>query len=366
MFNPQRLVIARERRAMTKKGLAELIGVTTNTVHRYEGGEIEPSNESLESIAAALDFPIAFFAGADVDQPRRENASFRGLASKTARVMDAALQSGTLAYLFDDWVSTIYGRVELDLPQFEPEMSPQVAAKLLRQHWRLGDKPIENMVHLLEAKGIRVFSLAENTREIDAFSVWRNDIPYVFLNRFKSSERSRFDAAHELCHLCLHKHGGAAAIHKNSPIEKDAQEFAGAFLMPDADLRAVVKSSIYSVEDLLPYKKRWRVAAVALAYRLREAGMIGDARVNSLYVEMSRRGWLKNEPNGMPREQSHYWQQVFDDLRNSGITKAAITAATGIPGRELESLLFGLANMLSIDGDGARTPRRKVDLRVIK
>jgi len=366
MFNPQRLIIARERRAMTKKGLAERIGVSPNTIHRYEVGEIVPSDGNLEKMSALLEFPVSFFDGEDIDQPRRENASFRGLSSKTARTMDAALQSGTIAYIFDDWISTKYARVKLDLPVFDPEVPPQVAAKLLRQHWRLGDKPIASMVHLLEAKGVRVFSLAENNKEIDAFSVWRDDVPYVFLNRFKSSERSRFDAAHELCHLCLHKHGGAAAIHKNSPIERDAQAFAGAFLMPEADVRDIVKSAIYQVEDLLTYKKRWRVAAVALAYRLKEIGLIGEARANSFYVEMSRRGWLKSEPKGIEREQSHYWQQVFDDLRRTGITKALITDATGIPGRELESLLFGLANMLTIEGDGARTPRRKVNLHVIK
>lgn len=351
---------------MTKKGFAELIGVTPNTIHRYETGETVPSEEYLEKIATALGFPDSFFSGADLDRPRRENASFRGLASKTERVMESALASGSLAYLFDDWISGSYSREELDLPEFTPEMPPQVAARLLRQYWHLGDKPIENMVQLLEVKGIRVFSLAENTTEIDAFSVWRNDVPYVFLNRFKSSERSRFDAAHELCHLCLHKHGGSAAIHKNSPIEKDAQAFAGAFLMPEADIRSIVTTTIYSVEDLIPYKKRWRVAAAALAYRLRELGLISDARVGSLYVEMSRRGWLKQEPSGIPREQSHLWQQIFDDLRLRGITKATITAETGVPTRELESFLFGMANMLSIDGDGSQTARRKVDLRLVK
>lgn len=366
MFNPLRLTIARERRGMTKKRLAEAIDLSTVAIHRYEIGEDSPSEGSLSKIAVALDFPIAFFRGGDCDQPRPENASFRGLASKTARVMGAALASGALAYLFDDWVSKRYSRVDLDLPEFEATMSPHMAAKLLRQHWRLGDKPIENMVHLLEAKGIRVFSLAENTKDIDAFSVWRDDVPYVFLNRFKSSERSRFDAAHELCHLCLHKHGGAAAIHKNGPIEKDAQAFAGAFLMPEADLRSIVNKPVYSVEDLLPYKKRWRVAAVALTYRLHEIGLINDARANSLYVEMSRRGWLKNEPDGIAREQSYLWQLIADDLRQVGVTKNDIAWETGVPVSELEALLFGLANMVTIDGAGERTPPRKVDLRLVK
>ncbi|MEQ8357663.1 MAG: ImmA/IrrE family metallo-endopeptidase [Kiloniellaceae bacterium] len=366
MFNPGRFTIARERRAMSKKGVAESIGVRPIAIHRYEIGEHVPSDENLQKLSAVLNFPISFFSGGDIDQPRRDNASFRGLASKTQRIMGAALASGALAYLFDDWVSERYNRVELDLPQIDPELKPQLAAKLLRQHWRLGDKPIENMVHLLEAKGIRIYSLAENTKEVDAFSVWRDDVPYVFLNRFKSAERSRFDAAHELAHLCLHKHGGAAADNKNSQIEKDANAFAGAFLMPEADLKAVVKSTIYSVDDLLQYKKRWRVAAVALAYRLREIGLIGESRINSLYVEMSRRGWLKNEPNGISREQSHVWQQILDDLRQLGITKSKIAQETGVPTQELEALLFGLATMLTIDGEGRRTPPAKVNLRLIK
>lgn len=50
-------------------------------------------------------------------------------------------------------------------------------------------------------KGIRVFSLAEEGREADAFCTWHDSKPFVFLNRMKSAERCRFDAAHELGHL---------------------------------------------------------------------------------------------------------------------------------------------------------------------
>ncbi len=351
---------------MSKKGLGEIAGVSTNTVHRYETGKITPSEENLQRLATSLDFPVQFLSGSDVDQPRRDNASFRGLASKTNVVMDAALASGTLAYIFDDWISTRYNSIELDLPEFSANVDPQLAAVFLRQHWQLGEKPIENMIHLLEAKGIKVFSLAENNKDIDAFSVWRNDIPYVFLNRFKSAERSRYDAAHELCHLCLHKHGGASADKKNSPIEKDAQAFAGAFLMPEADIRSTVNTSVYSIDDLLKYKKRWRVSAVALAYRLLEVGVIKSSRSRSFYVEMSRRGWLKNEPNEIPREQSSLWQQIIDDLRENGIAKSDIASLTGVPVQELESLLFGLANMLTIDGEGVRTPSRRPNLRLVE
>lgn len=351
---------------MSKKGVAEALGVTSATIHRYETGATKPSDEVVAELSLKLEIPKEFFFGRDIDPPRQENVSFRGLASKTQKVMLAAQASGAMAYIFDDWISDRYDRITPDLPpEIKETVSPSTAASIVREHWRLGDKPIDNMVHLLEAKGIRVFSLAQNTKEVDAFSVWRDDVPYVFLNRFKSPERSRFDAAHELGHLIMHKHGGAAAIHKNSPVEAEANSFAGAFLMPEADVRAVVTSTVFSLDQVKMFKKRWRVSAAALVYRLNELGMISSARSNSFYVEMSRRGWLKNEPDSCTREQSYAWQQIIDDLRSQGITKNHIVTKTGVPMKEIEALLFGLANMFSIDGEGVSTPRNSNHLRLI-
>jgi Zn-dependent peptidase ImmA (M78 family)/DNA-binding XRE family transcriptional regulator len=350
---------------VSKKGLADSIGVSPNTILRYETGEITPSDETLEKLARCLQFPRSFFNGPEFDEPRRDNASFRGMASKSGRIMDAALASGAIAFMLDDWIAKSYFRPEPDLLDLQHQ-EPAAAAILLRQHWRLGDKPIANMVHLLEAKGVRVFSLAENTKEVDAFSLWRDDIPYMFLNRFKSSERSRFDAAHELAHLCIHKHGGANTEYLTDNLEKEANAFAGAFLMPDSDVRSICNRPIYSVGDLAEYKKRWRVSVSAFNYRLRELRIISEGKCTSNYVEISRRGWLKAEPFGIAREQSSVLQDIVNDLLSRGITKTKIAADLAIPPSEIEALLFGLANMTTIDGAGIPTPRRDVRLRLVK
>jgi Zn-dependent peptidase ImmA (M78 family)/DNA-binding XRE family transcriptional regulator len=350
---------------MSKKGLADAIGVTPNTIIRYEDGEIQPSNENLEKIARCLGFPKPFFDGGELDEPRRDNASFRGMASKSARIMDAALASGAIAFMLDDWITKSYNRPSPDILDLQ-HVAPHTAAMLMRQHWNLGDKPIANMVHLLELKGIRVFSLAESTKDVDAFSLWRDDIPYIFLNRFKSAERSRFDAAHELCHLCSHKHGGANAEHAADNIEKEANAFAGAFLMPETDVRAICKRPLYSVNDLAEYKKRWRVSVAALNYRLGELNIISDGKSTSNYVEMSRRGWLKVEPNGIVREQSAILQDIINDLISLGVTKTKIAAELHLPPTEVEALLFGLTNMTTIDGAATTSPRRNVQLRLVK
>lgn len=350
---------------MSKKGVAEAIGVTPNTIHRYETGESSPPDETAEKLAVLLKFPAKFFYGKDVDEPRRDNASFRGMANKSGKVMDAALASGALAFLLDDWIGAEFYRSEVNLLEL-PQESPEAAAMMLRQHWQLGDKPIKNMVHLLEANGVRVFSLAENTMAVDAFSLWRDNIPYVFLNRQKSAERSRFDAAHELAHLCLHRHGGALSPYQDSAIEKQANAFAGAFLMPETDLKTFCTGQLIGVDHLVRFKRRWRVSAAALNYRANEIGLIPEGRCNSNYVEMSRRGWLKREPDGIAREQSFVWQEIINDLNGRGITKSKIADFAGVPPAEIEALLFGLANMMPIDGNGGNTPRRHVELRLIK
>ena len=84
--------------------------------------------------------------------------------------------------------------------------------------------PIKNMIHLLEARGVRVLSLSIDTAQLDAFSMWHADTPFVFLNTKKSCEHSRFDVGHELGHLVLHRHAGA----KGQEVEREANAFASA------------------------------------------------------------------------------------------------------------------------------------------
>ena len=139
--------------------------------------------------------------------------------------------------------------------------------------WGLGEKPIPNMIHLLEAHGIRVFSIAEDFADVDAFSCWHpSGTPFIFLNTKKSSERSRMDAAHELAHLVLHPDEVGT---RDRRIEEEAKQFASAFLMPRADL--VARGLHFAtIQQLIVAKERWRVALSALALRLHALGVITE------------------------------------------------------------------------------------------
>jgi Zn-dependent peptidase ImmA (M78 family)/DNA-binding XRE family transcriptional regulator len=352
MFTPMRLSLARKRRGLTKKGLAEAVEVTPHTILRYESGEMVPSEEVVKKIARVLNFDVSFFDLDEVDEIREDAASFRSMAAMTARERDAALAAGSIAYIFNDWVEKIF---ELPSPELDtlPEEQPEVAARSLRQKWALGERPIKNLIPALEAKGIRLFALAENTRTVDAFSVWRNDKPYIFLNTMKSAERSRFDVAHELGHLVLHRHGGP----QGRAAEEEADRFASAFLMPSADVQAVAPR-VHTLHQVIQLKTRWGVSALAMTYRLHKLGSITDWQYRTFCIRLSELG-RDREPNGMARELSSLWQKVLVALWAEKKTKAHIAAALCLPQAEIENLLFGLTNSeppASTDGirDGPR------------
>jgi len=69
--------------------------------------------------------------------------------------------------------------------------------------------------------------------------MWKEGTPFIFLNSAKSAERGRHDAAHELGHLVLHRHGGPIG----RKAEEQANAFASAFLMPRSSILAHVPRS---------------------------------------------------------------------------------------------------------------------------
>lgn len=83
-FNPARLTFARARRGLTKKNLAEAIGVSAWTVSAYENGTYTPNDQHLQMISGLLDFPIPFFALDDLRPPKPDQASFRSMSRMTA------------------------------------------------------------------------------------------------------------------------------------------------------------------------------------------------------------------------------------------------------------------------------------------
>ena len=336
-FNPTRLTLARKRRGLTKTRLAMAIKVERRAVTGYEAGEYPPAPETLARIEEALKFPQTFFFGDDLEELSPDTASFRSMSKMTAGQRDMALGQGAIALHFNRWLEARFELPPSALPDLRHERDPEAAAAALRQSWGLGQQPVKNLVHLLESKGVRVFSLSVDAAEVDAFSLWKEAVPFIFLNTGRSAEHSRFDAAHELGHLVLHHHGAPGG----REAEREADAFASAFLMPRG---AVLAHALRfpTLAQLIELKHVWTVSLAALTYRLHAVGLLSDWHYRTLCIEISQRGFRKTEPAEARRETSQVLAKVFAALRSEGLTKSDVAQHLNVSPTEIDQLAFGL------------------------
>lgn len=344
---------------MSVAALARELGVTSKTITNYEHGARSPDETVIRALARALEVPVEQLTAPEPDSVDAGAVSFRSLSRTSASSRRRAMAAIPDAEDVVAWLRARYRLPEVDVPEVADE-DPETAAESVRRAWGLGNAPAPDMVNLLEHHGIHVFSLGVDFDDVDAFSVWRGETPFVFLSQRKSGERGRMDAAHELGHLCRHRD-----IETGREDEVDAQRFAAAFLMPAEDIVARVRPGA-TTADILELKGRWRVAAVALAHRLHQLELLTDWQYRTVVIELSQMGYRSGEPGGIPRESSDLLPALLEDARRRHATSASVLAADLKLGvGDLRKLVFDRP-LVAVDGDGARSDRSRNHLRMVQ
>lgn len=338
MFSSSRLTLARQRLGWTLSRLAAESGVSARSLSAYENDHgYEPSLETLEKLSSALRVPVAFLSREPVDPVPPEAISFRKLSKTSATKRDAVLATANVALEFFTIVERHFALPLPTIPTLDKN-PPEEAAEIVRHRWNLGDKPISNMVHLLESKGVRVAGLAHEFNDIDAFCFYRDSKPYVFLDTSRSGERQRFDAAHELGHLVLHDAQDMTPTESKAR-EAEANRFASSFLMPRSSIFSQSMSAA-SLERILAARKYWKVSAMALTHRLHDLGLLGDWQYRSMCITLSDLGYRSSEPDGMVPETSLLLRKVMFGESRLRLKDAASELALDTP--DLSRFLHGL------------------------
>lgn len=306
-FYGERLREAREAREFTALQLAELIGVTKQMVSMYEKSRCSPSPETFDRIAQVLRLPARYFLR-PVLPPPSSPIFYRSMASATRRMRVRAERKmgwirDLLAYLCDYVDLPI-----IDIPDNQYPSDPckitddmvEDAAFSLRQHWKLGDGVISNVALLMENQGVVASRFNLEANKLDAFSVWDDHTgrPLLILSADKNSAaRSRFDAAHELAHLVLHRNvPKGLLLHKPtfSLIEQQAHRFGRAFLLPASSFaRDFILPTLNAIKSLKP---KWKVSIGLMIKRAEELGLVSSEQGNRLWINRSRQGWITHEP----------------------------------------------------------------------
>nr|WP_306461590.1 ImmA/IrrE family metallo-endopeptidase [Mycobacteroides abscessus] len=331
-LEPTRIRLARHRVGLTKATLAQHLGVTVRTVTNYETeGAPAPAGPAL---ATALDCQLEFLMRPPVDALEADRVFFRARRRASAAQRHAAVAAGRIGIELYEWIAARFGLPELDVPELD-HLDPHTAALTLRAMWGLGTRPLPNLVQLAESRGIRVLSLPSGAAAVDAFSVWAQHAPYAFITADKTPERSRFDLAHEIGHLVLHSQRGVGA----EGVEREADQFASTFLMPDESLRTVLGHNP-SVDEILAARTYYKVSAMAVNYAVLRGGRCTDWSYRQNCIHLSQRGFRTAEPGGMP---AHERSRVFGTVFNRPELTHRAAAELGTTPQSIHTLTFGAA-----------------------
>lgn len=363
-LEPSRISLARQRAGLSKTEMAERLGTTARTVTNYES---DGAPERMASfIARVLSCRPEYLRLPPTSTLDEDQVFFRARRKSTAAEKHAAAAVGRSGVELYRLITSYFGLPEVNLPDLSP-LDPVLAAQHLRAEWGLGIDVLPNLVRLAESKGVKVLSLPSVAENVDAFSFWEDGVPFVFLSMAKTGERSRFDLAHEIGHLVLH--GGL----ENSMLgernaEREADQFASELLMPQILLKSLARIEP-SIERVLEIKAYLRVSAMATVYGLHKAGLLSDWSYRRHCVELTKRGYRVEEPDGIVRENSRVFDTVFGALRKSkGWTMADIGNQLALSPADVRGLTFGQRIVEATQGSlsYAKPERSKASLQLVR
>ncbi len=298
-FNRAMLEVARSAQGFTQSELARQAGVTQALISKLESGlTADPSDETVEAIAAALKVPVIFLQSNERPHgmPQFHYRKRAKLGRKALDKIEAHINIRRIhtARLLRSYEVSSDGFPSIDLDS--KGWTAQQAAEHIRGLWLMPRGPVENLTEFVERAGAIVIQIDFGTRLLDALSFRIPGMPpLIFMNSDMPGERYRFTLAHEVAHLLLHN-----APETDEDMESQADEFAGELLMPAKEIRPYLKNpSLGSLARIKPY---WKVSIKALIYQCSRHKMIMPNQYTGLMVNYSKAGYSRGEPFPMPVE----------------------------------------------------------------
>lgn len=338
-FTPDRLTVAREMVGLDIREVAERIQTSASAVTQFEKGKAKPKPETLIRLALALGVPPEFFAADPLPELPIDACHFRSLRSASVKERRRLIAHGRVIRVIVDYLRDLVSFPAEQISSLCREVTSPAdvedVALAVRDAWNLGQGPISNMVSLLEAKGVIPVEVPGHSTKLDAFSVWMEDLPIVFLTPEKDSgSRRRFDAAHELGHLLMHRERTAG----DTEAEREANGFASAFLLPRAPFLSECPRRL-DWGRLRQMKKRWGVSLAALVRRAFDLGLYSEATYRRAYSILNQRGWRTDEPDEPEMERPTLLARAVALLGQAGYSLRRIAEDLRLSDSLIERLL---------------------------
>lgn len=356
------IVLARQSRMLTQSDLAKAAGISQAQVSKIENGLDIPDEETVKRLAAALNYrPSFFYQRADVRGfPPYHHRKRSRLGVKVLDAIHAQLNIRRMH------LETLVRSAEIAPPKPLPALDPaqfgydgEDMARTLREHWMLPRGPIANVVDVVENAGVVVIACNFGTDLLDGLSFRAEGLPpLIFIRSDLPGDRMRFTLVHELAHLVMHFFTPGP----DEMMEKQADLFAGAFLLPEADIMPYLTG--LSLHKLMLLKQVWGVSMQAILYRAGQLGTIDARQKDSLWRQLSRAGYRKHEPVEIKAEQPKLITEIVEvHLDDLGYSVEELSKALHIEVAEFAGdYLRGVSRVRAIDGAQLERPERTRDV----
>ncbi|MCX6055952.1 MAG: XRE family transcriptional regulator [Chloroflexi bacterium] len=288
----QRIKQARKAGNFSLRKLAEEIGVSAMAISKYERDQDVPSSGVLLRLSQALKVKIDFFF--------RPNAIHVQLQAYRKHTALGIKEQDSIQIRIQDWVERYIEAENLfpeerytgTLPSCKVNILDEVeeTALELHNHWSLGVDPIENLVQVLEDRGIKV-GFISGFEDFDACTFKVGDDPVMVTKAELPGDRQRFNLGHELGHLILDIQG-------ELKLEQAANRFAAAFLVPAKTVRFElgVQRKDLNINELYMLKQKYGLSMQGWIYRARDLGIITQNTAVRLFQQFRVNKWHTQEP----------------------------------------------------------------------
>lgn len=337
LFAGGRLTLARQLAGMRKSDLAHAIGKSPTSISAWESGSKRPTSATVAELSLGLGVDPGFFLVRGEAPALTSAPHFRSLRSTTQIARDQATAYGQIAVDLTLAVERHVDFPEVTVPTFPVSEQaldgerPEDAAKFVRRDWAMSAGPVGHLVRLLENHGVLVVFSPSGAASVDAYSFEASSRPVIVLNPQKDDYyRQRFDVAHELGHLVMHRDaepGGRI-------VEDQANRFAAEFLMPEEDISPLLpKSMNRNVWAQLGHlKEKYGVSMQALLFQARRLAVLSDVSYRNAMMTVSARGWRRSEPGLVNTvEQPSMLPRAVELLDGEGFTEADIFSQSRVP-----------------------------------
>lgn len=314
-FHPRMFTLAKEAAGLTQGAIAAEAGVSQALVSKIETGLEQPSGAFVTSAARACGVPIEFFEQEDailgeglVDFFHKKRLTLPMKPLRRANALANVTRLEVMRALRPLELTDV--RPLPNLPVDEHDSVGEIAQKV-RAVWRTPPGPLADLVALAEAAAIPVFPLPLGHEKLAAVSMPGIEAGrhIIALNSGLPASAQRFALAHEIGHFVMHQ--GTAT----EDMEKEADRFASALLMPAVDIKGQLRNVRF--RDLGNLKNIWRVSLAALIYRAHDLEVISDRHYRTLNIQLNKLpGGRKREPGEFPPEIPRLMKHVIDHYRS--------------------------------------------------